>query len=158
MAGSDEHMKAGDAVSIRIARDRADIARCHEVMAELRPHVGAEEFVSRVERQARECGYRLAFAEAGGEVCAVAGYRISECLAWGRFLYVDDLVTRAADQGGGFGSALFDWLVVEARREGCGQLHLDSGVQRFGAHRFYLAKGMDITSHHFAMGVAPLSG
>jgi hypothetical protein len=30
-------------------------------------------------------------------------------------------------------------------------LHLDSGVQRFAAHRFYLARRMDITCHHFAL-------
>lgn len=149
-------MRSGG-VSIRRAVDPGDIARCHAVMAELRPHVGAEELVSRVQRQVREAGYRMAFAEAGGTIRSVAGYRISECLAWGRFLYVDDLVTRAEDHGGGFGSALFDWLVDEARRERCDQFHLDSGVQRFGAHRFYLGKGMDITSHHFAMrlGVPP---
>jgi hypothetical protein len=28
---------------------------------------------------------------------------------------------------------------------------LDSGVQRFGAHRFYLRRRMNITSHHFAI-------
>lgn len=52
------------------------------------------------------------------------------------------LVTRAADHG----SALFDWLTGEARSAGCAQLHLDSG-----AHRFDLHKGLDITSHHFAL-------
>jgi len=60
-------------------------------------------------------------------------------------------VTRDVDLGVGFGSRLLDWLVDEAKRQGCEQFHLDSGVQRFGAHRFYLHKGMDITSHHFAM-------
>lgn len=129
------------------------MARCHATMSELRPHVSAGEFVARVQSQARAGGYRLVFAESAGDVRATAGYRVLECLAWGRVLYVDDLVTRAEDQGGGFGSALFDWLVDEARREGCDQLHLDSGVQRFGAHRFYLGKGMDITSHHFAMRI-----
>jgi len=31
------------------------------------------------------------------------------------------------------------------------QLHLDSGVQRFSAHRFYLSKRMEISSHHFSL-------
>jgi hypothetical protein len=30
-------------------------------------------------------------------------------------------------------------------------LHLDSGVRRFDAHRFYLNKRMNISSHHFSM-------
>jgi GNAT superfamily N-acetyltransferase len=135
--------------AIRRAETDADIARCHAVMAELRPQVGAESFVARVRRQAAS-GYELAFLEADGRVAAVAGFRISECLAWGRFLYVDDLVTAAAVRSSGCGGALLDWLVDEARRRGCAELHLDSGVQRFGAHRFYLGKRLDITSHHFA--------
>lgn len=133
------------------AEDRGSIVRCFAVMRELRTHLRDEgEFVARVERQ-REDGYRLAFVEAAGEVRAVAGWRVSENLAWGRFLYVDDLVTREADRGAGWGRMLFDWLAAEARRLGCAQLHLDSGVQRFAAHRFYLAQRMEITSHHFAL-------
>ena len=91
------------------------------------------------------------FVGRDGTVRAVAGYRISECLAWGRFLYVDDLVTLSADQAAGFGSRLFDWIVAQAEKHGCDQVHLDSGVQRHGAHRFYLHKGLDITSYHLAM-------
>ena len=47
------------------------------------------------------------------------------------------------------GWRLFDWLLAEARREGCEQLHLDSGVQRYEAHGFYLKNRLHITSHHF---------
>ncbi len=123
-------------------------------MRELRPHFEEAEFVAQVQRQMAEGGYRLVFLEAGGEVRAAAGYRLGENLHAGRYLYVDDLVTRAADRSRGFGAALFDWLVAEARREGCACLTLDSGVQRYGAHRFYLLKRMDITSHHFVLPLA----
>jgi GNAT superfamily N-acetyltransferase len=133
-----------------VAETDTDIHRCHPVMRELRPHVQEANFVERVRRQMAQ-GYRLAFLEGAKTVRAVAGYRIVEGLAWGRFLYVDDLVTRPADQSKGYGRALFDWLVAEAAREGCAEFHLDSGVQRFGAHRFYLGRRMDITCHHFAL-------
>ena len=79
----------------------------------------------------------------------MAGFRIAECLAWGRFLYVDDLVTARSVRFRGYGQRLFDWLLAEARREGCEQLHLDSGVQRYEAHGFYLKNRLHITSHHF---------
>ena len=136
---------------IALALHEAEIQSCHPVMAELRPHVTIEEFVERVRRQEQQSGYRLVYLEDGGKVKSVAGFRISECLAWGKFLYVDDLVSGADDRSRGYGGALFNWLVEYARSESCAELHLDSGVQRFGAHRFYLQKGMDITSHHFAM-------
>jgi hypothetical protein len=43
-------------------------------------------------------------------------------------------------------------LLEEARSEGCGQIHLDSGVEldRAHAHRLYLNAGMVISAHHFA--------
>ncbi|MBI3921087.1 MAG: GNAT family N-acetyltransferase, partial [Armatimonadetes bacterium] len=84
-------------------------------------------------------------------VVAVAGFRLSENLAWGRFLYVDDLVTDEAERSRGHGQELLEWLLEYAHQQDCDQFHLDSGVQRFGAHRFYLRHGMDITSHHFAL-------
>jgi GNAT superfamily N-acetyltransferase len=135
---------------IRLAETREDVARCHPVMRELRPHLDLRQFVDQVARQ-QAGGYRLAFAESADAVEACAGFRVLENLAWGRFLYVDDLVTAAGARSRGFGARLFEWLIAMARAEGCAQLHLDSGVQRFAAHRFYLRERMEITSHHFAL-------
>jgi GNAT superfamily N-acetyltransferase len=91
----------------------------------------------------------LAFLETEDEVRAVAGYRVLESLFSGKFLYVDDLVTGEADRSRGYGGQLFDWLVEQARKHGCESLELDSDVQRFDAHRFYLLKRMNISSYHF---------
>jgi GNAT superfamily N-acetyltransferase len=128
-----------------------EIARCFPVMRQLRTHFENEKtFVEQVERQ-RAGGYRMAFLEDESGVRAVAGYRTMESLFAGRFCYVDDLVTDEAGRSLGFGGALFDWLVAEARAAGCAKLELDSGVQRFDAHRFYLTKRMIISSHHFSL-------
>lgn|SRR5689334_13785085 len=136
---------------ITVADSNPEIARCFPVMRQLRPHFENEnEFVVQVERQQAQ-GYRMAFLETDEGVCAVAGYRLLESLYAGHFLYVDDLVTDADSRSFGYGGALFDWLVAEARAAGCGKLELDSGVQRFAAHRFYLLKRMSISSHHFTL-------
>ena len=137
-------------MGIALAESEADIARCFPVMAELRPHLIAGEFVPRVLRQ-QAAGYRLACLEHGGEVRAVAGFRYLDTLAWGRILYVDDLVTAETARSHGHGGRLFDWLMAQAQQNNCDALHLDSGVQRFGAHRFYLTRRMDIIAHHFAL-------
>jgi len=124
-------------------------------MRELRPHFADEEaFVRRVDDVQRAEGYRLigAFEEEEDDAVAVAGFRVGHLLAWGRFLYVDDLSTLPSARRRGHGRALLEWLAEEARRLGCEQLHLDSGVgpERFDAHRLYLNVGLAITSHHFA--------
>jgi len=135
---------------ISLADTPEEVGRCCSVMRELRPHVKAIEFASRVLHQQKE-GYQLAFLELDGIVRSVAGFRILNLLFSGSTLYVDDLVTRDSDRSRGFGAALFEWIVEYGREQGCDHLTLDSGVQRFAAHRFYLRQGMDITSHHFAL-------
>ena len=137
-------------MKIALAEAEADIARCYPVMAELRPHLAGQDFVAIVRRQ-QQTGYLLACLEDDGELRSVAGYRYLEMLCCGKILYVDDLVTSDSDRSRGYGGQLFDWLVDHARANGCEQLHLDSGVQRFAAHRFYLRRRMDISSHHFSL-------
>jgi GNAT superfamily N-acetyltransferase len=128
--------------------------RAAAALLELRPELGSEDaLLERIEAQ-RPAGYRLAGSFEPGEpdAAAVAGFRIAESLAWGRFLYVDDLVTRAALRGRGHADAVMAWIEEEGRRRGCGQLHLDSGVgpDRADAHRFYFRHGLVIASYHFA--------
>lgn len=137
-------------VIIALAVEDDEIRNCYAVMAELRPHVSPEEFLPRVRRQMETAGYKLAYLS-DGEVMAVGGFRVSECLAWGKFMYVDDLVSKEGERSKGYGGALFDWLVEYARAQGCDQFHLDSGVQRFAAHRFYLNRRMSIEAHHFGL-------
>jgi GNAT superfamily N-acetyltransferase len=124
-------------------------------MRELRPQFADEAaFVRRVDEVQRAEGYRLvgAFEDGTEDAMAVAGFRVGHMLAWGRFLYVDDLSTLPAARRRGHARALLDWLAEEARGLGCDELHLDSGVgrDRVDAHRLYLNAGLRITSHHFA--------
>ena len=134
--------------TLRIAESDEEIERCFPVMQELRTHLVAGEFLERVRRQQRE-GYRIAYVEEAGAVRAVAGFRFIECLASGRTLYVDDLVTAASERSRGHGEALIAWLVEHARAHACDWLHLDSGVQRADAHRFYFRQRLVVSSFHF---------
>lgn len=125
-------------------------------MLELRPHIGsAEDFAARVDGVQRPQGYRLvaSFEPGDAAAAAVAGFRVADNLAWGRFMYVDDLVTRDSLRRRGHAGALMSWLRAEAERLECDQFHLDSGTgsERWDAHALYFAQGLRIVSHHFAM-------
>ena len=122
-------------------------------MKELRTHLRESELVETV-RRFEKIGFRLAFVSFGRDVKSVAGFRITENLDNGRFMYVDDIVTNSDERSKGYGQQLFDWLQEYAAREGCAALTLDSGVQRFDAHRFYLRNRMRISSHHFWIKVS----
>jgi len=120
------------------------------VMSQLRPHLEEDKFIEQVRYQMKE-GYKIAFLEIDKQTLAVAGFRILTCLASGKFLYIDDLVVDEWKRSQNYGEQLFQWLIEYATNNHCQQLSLDSGVQRFAAHRFYLTQRMSITAHHFSI-------
>ena len=135
-----------------LAETDAQIAACFSTFVELRPHLTPETFLARVKRQ-QASGFRLAYLEDEGECVCCAGFRIFETLAWGKLLYVDDLVTRETARSRGFGGEMLRWLIDLARREGCAEFHLDSGTQRTGAHRFYFKQGLLVKCFHFSLSL-----
>lgn len=137
-------------MEIYIAEHDAELEQAVNVLLELRPAFGKDDLLAQIKEQ-RSDGYQIAYARHEGEVVAVAGFVVGTKLAWGKHIYVDDLVTAERHRSEGAGGQLIAWLMAHARELGCDQLHLDSGVQRFGAHRFYLREGFDITSHHFSV-------
>jgi GNAT superfamily N-acetyltransferase len=135
---------------IKLIKTKSDILTTHSIMKELRPQFSSPKtYVDTIRRFYQEYGYQLVAVLNNGIPKAVAGYRISESLSWGKYLYVDDLVTNSSERSKGYGKKLLDWLSEEAVRCGCKELHLDSGVQRHDAHRFYLRERMDIVFYHF---------
>jgi GNAT superfamily N-acetyltransferase len=132
----------------RIAQTDADIVSCFDTIHQLRSHLSLDEFLARVRRQQKD-GYRLACIVADGRVVATAGYRISEKLSCGRFLFVDDLVTEQSQRSRGYGAQLLSWLRMQAAAAGCSRLQLDTGVQRTDAQRFYEREGMDRVAYHY---------
>jgi GNAT superfamily N-acetyltransferase len=137
-------------MQVRLVQSDAEVDKIADVMLQLRTAFDRERLVAQMQEQRRQ-GYEIAYVEAGGAVLCVAGFVVALKLAYGKHVYVDDLVTDARRRSNGAGAMMIQWLKAYALAQGCTQLHLDSGVQRFGAHRFYLREGFDITSHHFAI-------
>lgn len=128
--------------------------RAAAALLELRTDAGPlDALIARIDAQ-RGGGYRIvgAFDEGGEEAEAVIGFKVTENLVWGRYLYIEDVVTAAAGRGKGHALALMEWVLDEGRRAGCGQVHLNSGVggARRGAHRFYFNSGFQISAFHFS--------
>ena len=137
---------------IAVAETDDEIQSCYAVMAELRPHLKPDAFLRKVKRQVENSGYKLVYLT-DGEVKAVGGFRISEWLAGGKYLEIEDFVAKDGERSKGYGGELFDWIVDFAKRENCNQIKLVSRVTRFGAHRFYLNKRMNIEAHYFSLNL-----
>ena len=137
-------------MEIKTALEASDIRKCWKAIFALRPFLHEETFIETIQRL-QKGGYNLVYIEEDGEAAAVGGFELGEKLHRGKYLYVDDLSTLPQYRKKGYGGKLLEWIIEFARKKGCDQVHLDSGVQRFDAHRFYLKKGFHISSHHFAM-------
>jgi len=123
-------------------------------MLELRPRwETADALVDFIDDALRPAGYRIVgvFNGREPEALAVAGFREVRSLAWGHYLYVDDVSTLPTARRSGYGEQLMDWLGGEAQRLGCEGLHLDSRVafDPAPAHRLYMRSGLRISAHHF---------
>jgi len=121
---------------------------------ELRPALRtAERLLSRIAEVRTGTGLRVLGAHLDGEpqAAGLATYRVYENVAYGRVLYVDDLVVAAAARRAGVARALLAELDVRADQEGCDDLQLDSalGSERAAAHGLYFASGLRITAFHF---------
>lgn len=137
-------------MTVKMAESDADLERISGVLLQLRNAFDRETLIAQIKQQ-REAGYRIAYVESDGEILCVAGFIVGIKLAWGKHIYVDDLVTTERHRSKGAGAKMIAWLKSHARQLGCNQLHLESGVQRFSAHRFYLREGFNIGSHHFSI-------
>ena len=135
---------------IRPLTDAAGIRSAWSLVAQLRPHLGADALVAQLQRQFTE-GFRANVLYDDGVPRAYAGWRVHENLVYGRHMYIDDLVTDETMRSRGYGKAMLDWLKAEAKRQGCARLQLDSGTFRKDAHAFYLREGLRIEAFHFGI-------
>lgn len=137
-------------MDIRIASTDQEFDACFDVVSALRPHLDRDGFPSLVRRLASIAGFQLAYLDNDGIQC-VAGFRISEWLAGGRYLEIEDLVSREDARSKGHGGRLFDWLVEHARAKGCDHVRLVSRLSRLQAHEFYKRKGMTADAFYFSL-------
>jgi GNAT superfamily N-acetyltransferase len=136
----------------------SETALAYDVYREFRARTGSpEEFLARIDGRQRREGFRLVGVVVDGRAVAVAGFREGHNMAWGHYLYVDDLTTLASHRRHGYASALVDWLIADAKRLDCDEIHLDSGVSpaREDAHRLYLHKRFAIRAFHFVLPLRP---
>lgn len=137
-----------DEIKIVEAGDR-DIVDCWMAFSELRKNISScEEFIRRWNIQKNE-GYKIYFIRDDDDgVVAAIGFRIFHTMAWGKILYIDDLIALPGSRGKGLGAALLQYAKTTAREYKCDAVHLDTGYQRHEAHISYLRNGFTLNCHH----------
>lgn len=129
------------------------ILGCYALMCDLRPQLGdAQAYLAQVRRMQGQ-GYvllaaRLALTQ---QAVAIAGYRLSETLVYGPYLYIDDLVTCLDWRGQGLGHALLQHVFALAHAQGLQRVVLDTRLDNLAAQRFYQRAGMQAQALRFGL-------
>jgi GNAT superfamily N-acetyltransferase len=110
------------------------------IVAQLRPHLTGEQFLSQVRRQSHS-GYELVGAFRAGRIVGVLGMRPVHTLARGPHLHVDDIIIDEREQKTGGGRALMNYAEADARARGLATVFLDARPAAVG---FYKALGYDL--------------
>jgi len=134
-----------------------DYQACFDVMRELRPHLTDAATFAEAARRQGEHGYRLLAAWHRDRAVALAGYRITENLLYGRFLYIDDLIASQDSRGHGIGGDLIAELREEGRRQGCAHIVLDTALANALGQRFYFRQGLLARGMHFSQSLETTS-
>jgi hypothetical protein len=140
-------------MEVTLADNQSDFQSLAVVMQQLRTQFPVS-YIKKQMIEQMEAGYQIAYIEDKGEILCVVGFVFGQKLAWGKHIYVDDLVTNEQVRSNSAGATMIKWLKTHAKNNGCQQLHLDAGVQRYMTHKFYLREGFIIASHHFS--ISPL--
>ena len=123
------------------------LAAAEPLHRDLRPQLPVD-YAATMARVFRSGG-RMIVATADEVVVGLAVWRVLENTMFGRFLYVDDLVTDTRLRSRGVGKVLLSRCEALAVELGCRELVLDSGVQRAQTHRFYFREGLSVRAFNF---------
>lgn len=136
-------------MKIKIASEN-ELKYCYKVMHQVREDLSEKDLSKIISEQIKN-GYKLAYVLKDDQVICVAGFSILQKLSLGKHLYIDDFVTDKSVKSTDAGKALLDFLKIYAKQQDCKSIELDSLVQRYDAHKFYLSQDMQIVSHHFSI-------
>ena len=139
-------------MKIQIATTDEQLLKCRKTILELRPHISETEYLEKAELLLSE-GAKMIYVDEGTDAPAVSVFRINYYFYRGKNVYIDDLGTHSTQRGKGYAGALLDFIIGYAKENECANIHLDSGYhkERYDAHRLYLNKGFNLTSHHFSL-------
>jgi len=136
-------------LKIKIASEE-EIKYCYKILHQVREDLSENALLNKISEQIKN-GYKLAYVIDNEQIICVAGFTISEKLTRGKHMYIDDFVTDKSVESKDSAKALLDFIKIYAKQQECKSIHLDSGVERHDAHKFYLSQDLKIESHHFSV-------
>lgn len=122
--------------------DDSQIEACFPVISQLRPYLTDPAAWFDRAKALRAGGYKILAMWEENTVVAMAGYRLGDNMIYGKFLYIDDLITDEQKRGSGLGALLLEELQKIGRLADCHYMVLDTAATNTEARRFYRREGL----------------
>lgn len=122
--------------------DEGQTEACFPIISQLRPYLTDQATWVERAKVLRAGGYKILAVWEKNVVVAMAGYRLNDNMIYGRFLYIDDLVTDERMRGLGLGTRLLEELEKIGRVADCHYIVLDTAATNTDARRFYQREGL----------------
>lgn len=137
-------------MEILVAENDDEIISCFNIMKQLVNSINKKDFLSQVKNK-YNMWYKLVFLRMNNKIISIIGIRTYEYFGCGKFLIIDDFVTDKKERGKWYWTKMFQWVKNFAKENQCSQIQLDSNIERYQAHKFYMDMGMKISHHHFSI-------
>lgn len=111
-----------------------DSERFFDLLKELRPHLSFADFKYILNHADN---YQMIGLEDDNRLVALMGFRILHDFVHGKHVYIDDLVTAAAERSKGHGAVLLKHAEEIASENHCKSLRLCTGIENEAGKRFY---------------------
>ncbi|HIF6193373.1 TPA: GNAT family N-acetyltransferase [Vibrio parahaemolyticus] len=108
-------------MEVQFLEKNSDYESVLAVLLQLRPNYNLDTLSAQIEKQ-QSNGYQVIYVKSSEGVLAAAGFSVGEKLAWGKHIYIEDLVTNALFRSRGIGQFIIDWFRTYALESGCEQI------------------------------------
>jgi GNAT superfamily N-acetyltransferase len=134
--------------SIKIIASEEEMLPHHSLIAQLSPQLTKEDYKKFLPLMIAN-NYRQAVVYENEKCVALSGYWICAKLYSGKYIEIDNFVVDKDHRNKGLGKILLDFLLDEAKRQGCATAMLDAYAENAAAHRFYYREGFFIRGFHY---------
>jgi GNAT superfamily N-acetyltransferase len=136
-------------LSIKRLEKIEELLETYPLVRLLKPELGYDAFCH-IQTEAFKEGYQCVGAfTRSNELLGMCGYWIRHRFCSMKVMHVDSIVAADHMQGKGIGSVIMDWVIEEARKQGCDHMALDTYIERKEAHSFYLKHHFGVQGLHF---------
>lgn len=151
MEASLNSSKAGlteSATKVQELKGFDDMAAQYPLLRQLNPGLTEADYLIMLKDMLKN-GYRMAGVFIDDKCAGISGFWISTKIYSGKYVELDNVVIDDKYRSKGLGKILCDWILAEAKKEGCKTAMLDAYVENKAAHQFYFREDFTIRGFHF---------